>query len=577
MFRLVESWVSNELDEEFITNILEVMKAHTVTIPIALLITASLFIAIAWNYISSLQAIIWLSFFVGFAMLRRYCVLGKSIFAVYNPVKRLSIATICSGILGVLLCFVLLLFPYMNLHEQSVVTIIFMGLCVASVVSAAGYFPIFSSFAFPIFIALIARWLFMPEQHWLNYTLAVLLFIFAWILTRSSQVFFQFFQRSYLFGEEKMLLNQQLERALQEVKKSSLEKLKLFASAGHDLSQPLQSITYNIESLIRKSQDKETQKLLLKVQSSSESLSDQLGEILEISRIDAGNITPRVTAVRLNNIIEMVYSEFIQQTEEKKLKFTIRMPDDVLVMGDQNFLTRIIRNLVSNAVKYTHQGEIKLEVMAAKDNVVVEVSDTGIGIPDSKRKFIFGEFTQLENSSRDRSKGLGLGLAIVKRFVHLMDARIDMQSIEGVGSVFTLFLERLYLTEFNDDEYNTSIVEGLKILVVDDDETVGDAIATLLQNLGCEINYAVSFDKAIELAKVQEPDVVLTDYRLGHDVNGVMLIEALRKIYPEIPALIISGAAWEEDMVQVENHKLTILNKPVALANLLDSINHSLN
>ena len=231
---------------------------------------------------------------------------------------------------------VLILFPAMSLYEQSIITIILMGLCTASVVTAAGYFPVFSSFAFPIFTALILRWLFMPGQYWLNYVMGLLLLIFSLVLTRSSLEFFSSFKRSYLIGKEKSSLNQKLEVALQEAQTSSLVKSRLVAAAGHDLSQPMQSINYNIETLCRRTLDEESQQLLQKIQKSSDTLSEQLGEILEISRIDSGDIIPRMTSVNLNNIINLVYGEFKEQANSKNLKFVMDIPDDILVMGDEN-------------------------------------------------------------------------------------------------------------------------------------------------------------------------------------------------------------------------------------------------
>ena len=191
-----------------------------------------------------------------------------------------------------------------------------------------------------------------------------------------------------------------------------------------------------------------------------------------------------------------------------------------------------------------------IRVLVTNANVVIEISDTGMGIPESKRQFVFEEFVQLNNPSRDRSKGLGLGLAIVKRFSELMKMRIDLQSNVGEGTIFTLHLERLYDSSGHDDsDYNASIVKDLKILVVDDDATVADAITTLLRHLGCDTASCNSLSSALELFKKNKPDIIITDYRLGDNENGIMLIDRARKLFPNMPAILVSGATDPEHLM----------------------------
>jgi CheY-like chemotaxis protein/anti-sigma regulatory factor (Ser/Thr protein kinase) len=247
---------------------------------------------------------------------------------------------------------------------------------------------------------------------------------------------------------------------------------------------------------------------------------------------------------------------------------------DGVVQTDRLLLERIVRNLTDNAIKYTDAGSVRLGVARAGDDVVVSVADTGRGIPASEHARVFEEFYQLDNPERDRTRGFGLGLSIVKRLADLLDIRLDMESAPGAGTTF-----RLHLAVAPGGAATAALpaatasrLNGLHVLVVDDEGQVRLGMKTLLEGMGCRATLVDSTQRAVAAAERDRPDIVVADFRLRGEDDGIAAVRSLRALYPELPAILLSGDTAPDRLREAETAGIALLHKPVVVADLAQAI-----
>jgi two-component system, sensor histidine kinase len=253
-----------------------------------------------------------------------------------------------------------------------------------------------------------------------------------------------------------------------------------------------------------------------------------------------------------------------------------------VVETDPVLMERILRNLVSNAVRYTDRGRILVGCRRREAAVAVQVWDTGVGIPDEQQTLVFGEFYQLGNPERDRAKGLGLGLAIVRRLTDLIGCELTLRSQPGKGSCFEVTIPLAKgpagLEEPAPDDLQNALASRM-IVVIDDETAVRDAMSGLLRAWGHRVIAAGSGDEAIQRLSdcPTRPDLLICDYRLPGEDTGVDVIERLRSEYNStIPAMLITGDTAPRRLVEAEASGFLLLHKPVpqsrlraAIANLI--------
>jgi two-component system, sensor histidine kinase len=255
-----------------------------------------------------------------------------------------------------------------------------------------------------------------------------------------------------------------------------------------------------------------------------------------------------------------------------------------VVRTDKALLERILRNLVTNAIRYTEQGTITVSCQPSHSGVRIEVGDTGIGIPPEYLGEIFDEYVQLNNPERDRGKGLGLGLAIVDRIARLLGHRLRVHSVPGEGSVFSV-----EVPAGDPDAVEPMPVEGfavagrelsgLIVLVIDDEASVREAMQVLLGGWGCDVIAASSMESAIEQldGRAIVPDVVLADYRLRERRTGVEAIRAVEAhVGRQVPALLITGDIGIDRLRDVDTSGYGVLHKPVKPARLRAFLKHAM-
>ncbi len=349
---------------------------------------------------------------------------------------------------------------------------------------------------------------------------------------------------------------------------ANLAKSKFLAAASHDLRQPIhaQGLFLEVLSNHNMSPD-EHDRVLTSAKAAWQASSDMLNTLLDFSRIEAGVLEPQVCAFNLQPLLYRIETEIAPQADHKRLIYRTR-ETRLSVESDPALVELILRNLVSNAVRYTEQGGVLIGARQRGEQVVLEVWDTGVGIPADHLDDIFLEFHQLGNPERDRQKGLGLGLAIAKGLSQALSHDLSVRSVLGRGSCFRLSLPRAKSAvsyEMRLGQLTHLRPLHLNILVVDDDELVQEAMKQLLSTWGCQCVTADSAAHAISQDWPKPPQLIVSDYRLRNQATGADAIAALRAHWgSDIPAILLTGDTAKERLREAISSGIPLLHKPVS-------------
>jgi signal transduction histidine kinase len=361
-----------------------------------------------------------------------------------------------------------------------------------------------------------------------------------------------------------------VERALAKAEEANLAKSRFLAAASHDLRQPLHALSLWTGLL----QESLTTPLALeraeKINQSVESLDKLFSGLLDLSRFDAGSITPERRRLCLADIFEVLDNDYRGAAEAKGLTFTVDKTD-VWVESDSLWLERILRNLLTNAIKYTPRGSVRLTCEADAETARLVIRDTGIGIGPDEQKHIFEEYYQVHNPARNRDLGVGLGLAIVKRACDLLGHPLSVHSKRHAGSEFSLVLPRCppqaesQVEESLPAESGEELV-GFVVVVVEDDMDVAQAMSAVLQEWGCIPIICSNADEAIETLSRESlrPQAVISDYRLRQNATGMDVIATLRAKYGRLPAALVTGEMNPVSLITEQQPDYPVLQKPLA-------------
>jgi signal transduction histidine kinase len=362
----------------------------------------------------------------------------------------------------------------------------------------------------------------------------------------------------------------------EEAETATLAKSRFLAAASHDLRQPTHALGMFVARLAQLRHDAETQQLVGSIDASLRAMQDLLDGLLDISKLDAGAIQVQIRPIVLGDLFAQLQSGLILSAEDKGLRLRVR-PARVTVMSDPTLLFRILMNLLTNGLRYTHVGTVMLACRTSADGrfAHIEVRDSGIGIAPEHQSSVFSEFYQVGNTERDRSKGMGLGLNIVRRTAQLLGHELSMQSVVGCGTRFRLSVpladanapvplgEAIETPAFDD-------LDGLNVMVVEDDALAREGVVTLLASWGAKVRHAESIEGALaDVSLNGAPDLIISDYRLRDGENGVDCIRQLRQAagHP-VTACLISGNTDVALIQEAKNLGLTLLHKPVRPAKL---------
>lgn len=442
------------------------------------------------------------------------------------------------------------------------------GITVGSSASLSNFALSYYAFAIPTILpfAYILNSTEKPGFFILSLMLSVFLLLQLVIATKNQKTL----DKSIILRNENTELIQQLQIKKEKAESANTAKTKFLAAASHDLRQPLHTMSLLLDVLDERYQDSEQAIIVDKIKKSLSSLESLLESLLDISKLDADIISINVKPFAIQNLFDNLTNEFNSIAKEKGLRIHF-MPTSLCLNTDSQIIDRILRNLISNAIRYTNHGRVLIGCRRSNNSVLLSVYDTGIGIEKNKTDFIFEEFFQLDNAGRDRSKGLGLGLSIVTRLADLLKAKLSIQSIPGKGSVFSIELPRSSSQQRPQANIialtSNAELADKTVVIIEDEEEIRSALKLLLEGWGCKVLEFTSIEDVKEKPQQShKPDIILADYRLQNHETGVNVIHAIYAHYQdsEIPAVIITGDTAPNQIKEAKESGFQILHKPVS-------------
>ncbi len=467
-----------------------------------------------------------------------------------------------------------------GLHQLALVLVAY-TFCVASVTILAPHFPLFVVFVLSIFVPAIARVALQGSP--LGLKVAAMMVVAMGMTLLLGRTYRDSFERAMALKLRTEALAVQLgkEKAVADAARLEAEianraKTQFFTAASHDLRQPLHAMGLFAEALRAKSHDPEVAKLVNSINESVDALEGLFSELLDITRIDSGGVEVNPEHFEMGEIFRKIRLHFEPAAFEKGLGLNIRGGRHV-ALADPLLVERIVRNLVSNAIRYTTDGTVLVSCRKRGGGLLVQVWDTGPGIREEERQRVFEEFYQVPGQqavAAEQKKGLGLGLAIVKRLAALMAAPVRLASTPGRGSVFTLELPlgkapRVEARMLPGKGPVGITLDGRLIVIVEDEPAVREGLQVLLAGWGAgivslESMAAVRVWAAASDPEVVRPSLIIADYRLEHGETGVFAIRAIRERFgQEVPAIVVTGSSMTGHDKEALEQNFHLLIKPV--------------
>lgn len=490
------------------------------------------------------------------------------------PVSRWAhLFVMSSGISGLVWGMAgVVLFAPEQLELQALILLVLAGMGAGSAAVLPMYLPAFYAY-FPISMIPAGVMMFLQADSF-HVFMGIFDIVFMLGLMTFGRAVGEAFRSSLELRYENIELVNALENQRDELERVNLAKSKFLAAASHDLRQPMHALSLFSEVLDQQATDKNMRGLAGNIRSSVGALERLFAALLDISRLDAGVLSPEIEIFPVQDVIERVINDCLPDALEKQLDLR-NEGCDVYTESDPTLLERILRNLVANAIRYTLSGSVTIRCKESTGGLILSVEDTGVGIAEDQQENIFEEFTQLGNPERDRTKGLGLGLSIVRRIASLLDHPLTLQSRPGYGATFTLQLPVREQSPTGQDEtrhdpylIDTSLNQA--VLVIDDDPEVRTGTQLLLESWGCAVTCAATAEEALQIAASGRTyDALVADFRLPGNTRVTRLIGKLRELQGrEVPALLVSGDTEPARLQEANECGLELLHKPVKPARL---------
>lgn len=551
------------------------------------LLMAAMIALIAWPHTSHTKIITW----GGAALMAQVCMLWLT--ARYRSADdratassawgwRFAAAAGVAGIVWGSAAFVLV-------DADQPLTLALIAACLAgratiSVITHAHFPPALHSFAAPIFGLLALRYISLggygnaaPGVMWFAVLGYLLLFSDRQARAIVAQIRLRY-ENEQLVGQ----LQQQnvlAEQARARAESASRSKSLFFAAANHDLRQPLHSLGLFAAALRNGTVDESGRRMIDQILQCTESLEQLFDNLLDISKLDAGQVEVKKEIVAVNLVFDRLRGTFATPAQDKGIKLVVRR-SRAMLMTDPTLLFRVLSNLVSNSIRYTEKGGVIVACRKRRGSVDIEVWDSGVGIPAEQHERIFEEFYQLNNPSRDRARGLGLGLATVRRIVQLLDHPLRLHSSAGRGARFIIAVpladpDKIHSVAATIEQKVPNLIGGKLIVVIDDEESVRLGMQSLLESWGCKCITAMDSGDALQSIDGRTPDFIIADLRLRGSRNGIDAIRDLRAQLGEgVPAVLISGDTAAEQLRKVSAAGLTMMHKPLKAVRLRALLNH---
>jgi signal transduction histidine kinase len=392
---------------------------------------------------------------------------------------------------------------------------------------------------------------------------------------------FSLFETAIALDHQVRRRTQELQQAMRSIEKAKRQaeaasslKTTFVTSVGHDLMQPLNAARLALSALGELSAPTGGGVLVEQVDRCLATLEELIRTLLDLSKLDAGAMQPDIHTFELNDVMEPLARDFAYFAQKRGLKLRI-FASRRMVSSDPLMLRRILQNLIANALRYTSHGGVLVGARVRGNHVLVQVCDTGPGIPEDRREAVFQEF-QREHSDTPGQTGFGLGLAIVRRFAQALNHQVSLASNIGRGSTFSVLLPlsaeappplvmapplRAYATR----------ISGAKILLIENEPAVMEAMIQLLERWGCDVAAATSGAGAVEKVKAlaNPPQIIIADLHLNNGELGPQAVEAVRRAFGQnVPALLVTADISTKAEETARRHGLEMLRKPVRPAEL---------
>ena len=439
--------------------------------------------------------------------------------------------------------------------------------------SASAYPPAYVGFAIPCMsiMALAIYWDPEPESN--VFTFLALIFLVA-NLSYSRNIYVTIRESIHLRLEHISLL-ESLRKEKEISEHASQSKSKFLAAASHDLRQPVHAMSIFADLLENQKIPATALKLVKNISRSISSLRGLFDNLLDISRLDANTVQAQNQYIMLNEVFADMQAQYDELAVSKGISYNVK-ETNFAINTDPILLRRILSNLLSNAMRYTDSGYVRLVATDKQGGIELTITDTGRGISECNQSLIFDEFHQLHNPERDRNKGLGLGLSICKRLAELIGTEIKVSSAVGKGSQFSFIVDKaandvVPSAIYAEQPKNESLLDDKVIMVIDDEEDIRDAMSELLVRWGASKLICCSDGEEVTraLANRQDLDLILADYRLRNNTNGVDLINQIRENFSKaIPAILITGDTGPDALNNIRRSGTPFIHKPIKPAKL---------
>ena len=509
---------------------------------------------------------------------------------VQSNVRRATVMWVTgAGATGVVWGATALLF-FISGHPvyQAVLTVLVFGITASAIPLIGSYIPSFYMFVIPALLPFIARNVFEGTAPHLVLGLieAAVMVGFASFAHNYNRMLIESLRNrleKHALADRLAAQNVDLEQARVAAEQANRSKTQFFAAASHDLRQPLHAMGLFAAALTQKVRDPEVTGVISSINASVQALEALFNELLDLSKIDSGAIKPKLTHFALEEVFARLHSEFAAEAAAKGLRLAVDGGQHV-VTSDPVLLERIIRNLVSNAIRYTPAGEVAVTAAPADGAVRIEVRDTGIGIRAEDQPRIFEEFFQLANPGRTSRKGLGLGLSIVQRLCGLLGYAVRLTSEYGKGSVFRFDVPPGAARVERRDAADAAVpvqadLGGKLIVIIDDEAAIVAGMKVLLSGWGADVLGSAMGDDVIAAvhAAGRMPSLLIVDHRLGAGENGIEVAQRIRQaLDPEIPAILVTGSITPDLAEQARAAGLAFMLKPVTATDLRERISVAL-
>jgi Na+/proline symporter/CheY-like chemotaxis protein len=373
--------------------------------------------------------------------------------------------------------------------------------------------------------------------------------------------------------EELTRLNTELGRAKAEAEQANISKTRFLAAASHDILQPLNAARLYVTSLVERQPGGSDARLVGNIDASLDAVEEIFGALLDISRLDTGAMKPEIVSFRIDELLRQLELEFAPLAQAKSLELRF-MPCSLTVKSDRRLLRRLLQNLVSNAIKYTPKGKILVGCRRRRGRLRIDVYDTGIGIPNSKKRAIFQEFHRLDRGARV-ARGLGLGLSIVERIARVLDHKVAVASTVDRGSQFSVEVPLsaaapLASQQRGPRRLGRVQLSGLTVLCIDNDLAILDGMEALLGGWGCAVLKAPDLETAVAVVAQANvsPDGLLVDYHLDHGNGIATIVELRRRFGAGLTAILITADRSLRVRDDAHANAIQVLNKPLKPAAL---------